>query len=90
MPVDTDKFVHALLFAAPAFVGVVAWHSWWPALLLAAHAPISEYLQATLLSGRSGAVGDALADLAGVVLGSLAAVAYLRRTGNAAGRTVRS
>lgn len=90
VPVDTDKLGHAILFAVPTFVGVVAWCSWWPALILIVHAPVSEYLQAAVLPHRSGSVADAVADLAGVALGSLAAVAYLRWAGRGAGATVSS
>lgn len=79
VPVDSDKLAHAVLFAAPAFVGTVAWRSWWPAVVLAIHAPVSEYLQAAFLPARSGTVGDVFADLAGVAVGTVAAVALGRR-----------
>lgn len=79
VPADSDKLAHAMLFAAPAFVGTVAWRSWWPAIVVAIHAPVSEYLQAAFLVGRSGTVGDTFADLAGVAVGILAAAALCRR-----------
>jgi hypothetical protein len=71
-----DKVVHAAIFAAVAFTGrrvgipvalLVA--------VLAAHALVSELVQHWLLSARSGDPADVVADLAGVGLGVLAAVA---------------
>ncbi len=66
----TDKVAHVLLFAAPTAVGLLAGLR--PAYLAAAialHAPVSELVQHHLLANRSGDVGDAVADLFGVVLG---------------------
>ena len=66
----TDKVVHVLLFLAPTVAGLLAGLR--PVQLvglLALHAPVSELLQQHLLPHRSGDVGDAVADFAGVVLG---------------------
>jgi hypothetical protein len=64
-----DKVVHATLFAAPMLAGVLAGI---PARLLAvvlvAHAALSEAVQAVVLPQRSGDPLDALADIAGVLL----------------------
>ena len=66
----SDKVVHVLLFLAPTVAGLLAGVR--PAYLvplLALHAPVSELLQHYLLPNRSGDAWDAVADLAGVVLG---------------------
>jgi VanZ family protein len=66
----TDKVVHVLLFALPTAAGLLARLR--PAYVvgaLAVHAPVSELIQHYLLPHRSGDVGDAVADLSGVVLG---------------------
>jgi VanZ family protein len=71
----SDKVVHVLLFALPAAAGLLAGLR--PAYLLvplALHAPLSEALQHFVLPNRSGDLGDALADLAGVVVGVTFAV----------------
>lgn len=73
-PQDSDKVVHLLLFGVPAYLGVVAFGRWWPALVLVAHAPVSELLQGALLPGRSSTPADAIADLAGVALGVVLAL----------------
>ncbi|MGV1008984.1 MAG: VanZ family protein [Dermatophilaceae bacterium] len=78
-PQDSDKLAHVLLFGVPTFVGVVGFRRWWPALLLALHAPVSELVQAGWLPGRSGDVRDAMADLVGVAAGSVLALVALRR-----------
>lgn len=78
LPRDSDKVVHVLLFAVPAYLGVLALGRWWPVLVLAVHAPVSELLQARLLPGRSGTAADAAADLAGVGLAALLAFATAR------------
>ena len=64
-----DKVVHVTVFA------VVAWAAlrcgiarWLVAVVLAAHAVLSEVLQAGLLPNRSGDPLDAVADVAGVAL----------------------
>ena len=71
-----DKLVHAAIF------GVVLWaaaRAGLPprpvAVLLAVHAVVSELIQHYLLAGRSGDPGDAIADLAGVVIVTV----FLRR-----------
>jgi VanZ family protein len=77
----SDKVVHVLLFALPAAVGLLAGLR--PAYLLVPlvlHAPLSEALQHFVLPNRSGDLGDAVADLAGVVLGAtLVVVGTTRR-----------
>ena len=77
----SDKVVHVVLFAAPTFAGLTARLR--PALvigLLAVHAPVSELVQHFLLPNRSGDLGDAVADLGGVVLGvSIFVVGRARR-----------
>lgn len=67
-----DKLVHAAIF------GAVVWTArraglplGWVVLLCALHAPLSEWVQSHFLPHRDGSVADALADLAGVLLGSL-------------------
>jgi VanZ family protein len=67
----TDKVVHVLLFATPVLVAVAARvpRLPWVVAALAAHAPLSEWLQHTVLPHRSGDPWDAVADLGGVVVG---------------------
>jgi hypothetical protein len=77
----TDKAVHVALFGGPAAAGLIAGAR--PEYLLAAlalHAPVSELLQHHVLAGRSGDPADAVADLAGVVLGAAAVVVWRTRT----------
>lgn len=68
-----DLVVHATVFAAVAYpalrAGLPA-----PAVLgaLAGHAVLSEVLQHTMVPGRSGDLRDGLADLAGLLLATLA------------------
>ncbi len=69
---NSDKVLHFLGFAAPTAVAVSLARRWWPAVLFAAHAVVSELVQAWLLPGRDGDVLDVLADLTGV----LAAVGF--------------
>jgi VanZ family protein len=77
----TDKVVHVLLFAAP----VLAAHAArvpalsWVVAAFAVHAPLSEWLQQSMLPNRSGDAWDAVADLAGVVLGVTLGVVGRRR-----------
>ena len=71
-----DKLAHVVLFAVPtwALVKVVpkAWMAIVPMIL---HVPISEVVQATLLSAtRGGEWLDALADLVGIAVGWCTAV----------------
>jgi hypothetical protein len=69
-----DKVVHAGVFGlATALWARVVGRAWPPALEFAAHAIISELVQAALLPGRSGDPADVAADLAGVALGLAAA-----------------
>lgn len=76
----TDKAAHVVLFALPALAGMLAGVR--PVLLLGAlalHAPLSEAVQHWVLPDRGGDAGDALADLAGVVAGALAALVWRTR-----------
>ena len=69
-----DKAVHVAIFAAVAVTGLRAGLSRVLVLGgLAAHAPLSELLQAVVLPDRGGDPWDVLADLLGVGLGALAA-----------------
>ena len=78
-----DKLVHAGVFAAVAFAGTRAGV---PLVLLAvalaAHAGLSEVLQATVLANRQGDGLDVVADLVGTALG-LAAASVWWPTGTA-------
>lgn len=84
VPGGSDKVAHVLLFALPVLAGAVAVRrSWLVVSALAVHAPVSEWLQATVLPHRRGDLSDAIADLVGVVVGVVAA-AGLRRRGRRA------
>jgi hypothetical protein len=64
-----DKVVHAALFGLPAVITLLG--SLRPQVvlpLLALHAPVSEVVQATVLTRRTGDPWDAVADLAGMAL----------------------
>ncbi|WP_404381584.1 VanZ family protein [Knoellia locipacati] len=75
-----DKLVHAGVFALPVFLGLLARLPLLPvAAVMAAHAPVSELVQAMLLPQRSGDPWDVVADLVGVGLGVLAATLALHR-----------
>ena len=75
-----DKVVHATLFLALAFTGVVARLPLRAlALGLVLYAGVSEGLQALLPIDRDGNVPDALADVIGVVVGLAAGLAVVRR-----------
>jgi VanZ family protein len=64
-----DKLVHATVFAAVAWAAVrCGFARPLVAAVLAAHAVLSELVQAGLLPGRSGDPLDVVADVAGVVL----------------------
>jgi len=77
---QSDKVVHALLFATPVIVASCVVHSWrWLALLLAVHAPVSEVVQHYVLPHRSGDPLDAVADLVGVALGATVAWWWVSR-----------
>ncbi|HRW17389.1 MAG TPA: VanZ family protein [Dermatophilaceae bacterium] len=72
VPALSDKVAHLLLFGVPVALAMAALRRPWPVVgLLAVHAPVSEWLQATLLPGRSGDWRDAVADLVGVAVGVL-------------------
>jgi uncharacterized membrane protein HdeD (DUF308 family) len=76
-----DKVAHTLLFAAPAFVGMLARMQ--PLLLalgLGAHAVVSEVVQHYLLTDRAGDPWDSAAGLLGVALGLLLGWAVRRRS----------
>ncbi|KGN34822.1 hypothetical protein N802_01880 [Knoellia sinensis KCTC 19936] len=69
-----DKLVHAAVFALPVFFALLARLPWLPVVFVAAaHAPVSEFIQGTLLPNRAGDRWDVAADLAGVALGVLTA-----------------
>lgn len=72
-----DKLVHLLLFALPAGLLRALSAKWWPIVVLALHAPISEVVQWAYIPLRSGDGWDVVADLAGVALG--VAVVMLKR-----------
>ncbi len=65
-----DKVVHLLLFASLAATTRWRFGSSTSVLLaVAAYAPVSELVQASLLPGRSGDARDVVADLVGVAFG---------------------
>jgi hypothetical protein len=72
-PEGTDKVVHVMLFAAPAFLLRMITRKWWPVALLVLHAPISELIQWRFVPYRSGDALDLVADLLGIALGVAAA-----------------
>ncbi|MGB7982214.1 MAG: hypothetical protein WCF36_15640 [Candidatus Nanopelagicales bacterium] len=68
-----DKLVHIAVFALPTAALIKAGvPRRWVIGLMAAHAPLSELIQGSLLADRSAERADVLADLAGVLLGTLA------------------
>ena len=70
-----DKVVHATTFGSVAYLGLRAGlAARWLLPLVAAHAAVSEVVQALLLPHRSGDWRDVVADLVGV---ALAAAAWL-------------
>lgn len=78
-----DKVVHVLAFALPTIVlAVIVRSVALPAVIFAAHAPISELVQGVALADRSADVLDVLADLTGVglVVLSWLAAARVHRT----------
>lgn len=84
LPQDSDKLAHALLFGLPAVAAaLVLRRPAWLLAPLAVHAPVSEWLQASVLPHRSGDVRDALADLAGVLVGAVVGQALRRRRARA-------
>ena len=65
-----DKMVHAVIFAVPAAIGVLArLHPWLVGLVLAVHAPVSEVVQHLWIPTRAGDPWDVVADWAGIALG---------------------
>lgn len=81
-----DKVVHLATFASLALTGLRArLDARWLLPLLALHAVTSEVLQALLLSRRTGDPLDALADLAGVLAGTVLARASWGSDGSRAG-----
>jgi hypothetical protein len=75
-----DKVVHLSIFAAPVLAALMAGLSApWVVGILAVHGPVSELIQYSLLSHRSGDVFDALADVVGVVIGAMVYVVWRRR-----------
>lgn len=79
-PAGTDKVVHVALFAVPAFLLRRFWARWWPILLLALHAPVSELIQWRFVPYRSGDPLDLLADVIGIAAG-VATAAWATRRG---------
>ena len=69
LPAGTDKVIHVALFAVPTFLARVSIRRWWPVLLLAVHAPISELVQWRFIPYRSGDPLDLAADLLGIAVG---------------------
>jgi VanZ family protein len=94
-----DKLEHAVGFALPVALVLLAWglrdrsrggrpgrRGWVLVLAVAvAHAVVSEIVQATFYTYRSGDPLDVLADVAGTAVGALAARAVLRRPGPRSG-----
>lgn len=67
-----DKLVHIAVFALPTTALIKAGvPRRWVIGLMSAHAPLSELIQGSLLTDRSTERADTLADLAGVLLGTL-------------------
>lgn len=64
---NSDKVLHFLGFAIPTTLAVLIARRWWPVAVFAAHAVISEIVQALWLPGRDGDLFDVLADLTGVL-----------------------
>lgn len=79
LPPGSDKIIHFLLFAAPAFLLRRVTPRWWPIWLLTLHAPVSELAQWAWVPNRSGELLDVVADLLGVGVGCLLAAAGRKR-----------
>lgn len=77
---DSDKIVHASLFACLAFTGREAGlRPWVLAAIVVANAALSEIVQGAFPAlGRTGDVRDALADLVGAALGVLVHLGWQR------------
>lgn len=76
----SDKLIHIAIFALPAMLVWLLERSWWPVIVMLVHVPISELVQQVWIPYRGGDWIDAIADLAGVGLGVLAAALVLRWT----------
>lgn len=75
-----DAFVHVLVFAFAVWTGRSArLPTGWLVGAFAAHAGLSEVIQAVWLSDRVGDVIDVVADLVGVAVGALLPVARWSR-----------
>jgi VanZ family protein len=75
-----DKITHALLFAAVAYTGIrIRLPLIWLSAALVLNAVVSELVQHTWLTNRSGDVTDAVADVAGAALGVLLAGGWRSR-----------
>lgn len=82
--VHADKVVHVGVFLVPAVLALLAGFRGRVVVgLLVAHAVVSEVVQARLLPGRSGDPADVLADVVGVGVGLLLALAADRRAARA-------
>ena len=75
----SDKLLHFFGFAVPTLLAMLVVRHWWPALVFAAHAVISEIVQGLFLPNRDGDVWDALADLTGVLVATAVWLAWRRR-----------
>lgn len=64
-----DKVVHVGLFAVPTFLARRVTTAWWPVVLIALHAPVSELVQYHFIPYRSGDPLDLVADVVGIGLG---------------------
>lgn len=72
-----DKVAHLATFAGVAALGVWAGVPVrWVVLILVGQAVVSELVQAFLLEGRGGDPWDLVADLAGIVVGIVAAARW--------------
>jgi hypothetical protein len=81
-----DKMVHLATFGSVALTGLRAGlPARWLLPVLAAHAVASEVVQELLLSRRSGDLRDVVADLVGVLAGTLLARASWGSDGSGAG-----
>lgn len=76
---NSDKVLHFFGFAAPTLLAMLVVRHWWPAVVFAANAVISEIVQGLFLPNRDGDVWDALADLAGVLVATTVWLAWRRR-----------
>lgn len=77
----SDKIQHFAAYAGLAFLALVGWPRQgpfgWPVMSVVVAGPTIEVLQ-HLVPGRSASVGDAAADIAGVVIGVLCAFGLRR------------